>query len=102
MEFTCMPHVYGCLIKAIVHDNAKHKSFVLAEGTLSKSSARANLSDVAQHRSNASRVALSYVNAAEIKRMGLAKGHTPPRATTHKDNELTEQKHKKILHHSTL
>ena len=44
---------------------AKHNSFVPAEGTLSKSSSRAKFSDVAQYRDNVSRAALSYVNAAE-------------------------------------
>ena len=57
-----------CLSKAIVNDNAKYYSFVLAEGTLSNSSARASFSVVAQHRDNASRAVLSYVIAMEENR----------------------------------
>ena len=74
---------------AIVNNHAKYNSFVLAEGTLSKSSARASRSDVAEHEYNASHTALSYVNAAETSHAGLAKGHTRSRGTTHQDNELT-------------
>ena len=49
---------------AIVNNNAEYNNFVLAEGTLSKSSVRAKFSDVAEYRDNASRTTLSYVNAA--------------------------------------
>ena len=52
---------------AIVNNNTEYNSFILAEGTLSKSSARAKISFVAQHRANANCAALSYVNATEKK-----------------------------------
>ena len=49
---------------------------------------------MAQEHHNESRAALNYVNAAETKHKGLAKGDTPWQVTTHKDNELMEYKHK--------
>ena len=56
--------------------------FDLAEAVLPNSSARASQSDVAQKEYNANPAALSYVNAAENKHKGIAKGHSPSRVTT--------------------
>ena len=76
---------------AIVKNDAKHNSFVLVEGTLSQSSARLVFSDMAQQHYTESRAALSYVNAADTRYKGLAKGAYP------KDNELSKQKYKREL-----
>ena len=56
--------------------------FDLAGAAFPNSSARPVFSDVALQQHNAPRVALSYVNAAETRHKGLAKGHTPSRVTT--------------------
>ena len=87
-------HMRSQVLKAsaIVNNNAKYNSFVLAEGTLSKSSARVKFSEVAQHRENAGGAALSYVNAAE-KSMRASRRGISVRGLPHKYDELHEQKH---------
>ena len=80
-----------CLSKAIVSNTAKYNSFVVAEETLSKSSARAKFSVVAQHRDNKSRVTLSYVNAA-VTNIRASRRGIPIRELPHKDNKLKKQK----------
>ena len=84
---------------AIVFNNVKFNNFVLTEGALPKSSTRAKFSDMKQHRYNASRAAFIYVNAAETKHKGPAKGHTPSRVTSHNDHEINN---KNILQNLTF
>ena len=74
-----------CLSEAIVVKVAKSSIFYLAEAALLNSCRRLFFSYVAEQQHNASHVALSYVNAAEISHKGLVKGHTPSRVTTHED-----------------
>ena len=73
--------------KAIVNNNTKHNSFVLAQGTLSKFFARAKLSDVALYCDNANRAALSYIDVAETNIRAPRRG-IPLHGFPHKDNEL--------------
>ena len=49
---------------------------------------------MAQQQHNASRAALSYVNAAEIKQVPREGAYPFAGYHTHKDNELNKQKHK--------
>ena len=60
--------------QAIASNNVKYDSFVLAEGVLPESSARAKFFNVAQYKDNASRALLSYVYATETKTKGPERG----------------------------
>ena len=55
---------------AIVNNDAKHNNSILAEGTLSTSSARLDFSNVAQQQYNKSHIALSYVKTTDTRYKG--------------------------------